>query len=94
MKAENIKGVVANVLSLTKLFPDTITNYNELVVKYWLIYDGVRDLEDVEKATPVETITRAFRKLVEVGLIKVPLKTKKKRDAWKEIIKTEFTILI
>jgi hypothetical protein len=45
--SENLKGVIANVLSLTSLFPNTISNYNELVVKYWIIYDGVRTFEDV-----------------------------------------------
>lgn len=94
MDYKNLKGIIANVLNLTKMFPHTINNYNELVVKYWIIYDGVRTFEDVEHATPVETITRAFRKLVEIGLIKVPLSTKQKRKKQQEIYKTEFTVLI
>lgn len=94
MSSEDLKGVIADVLNLTKMFPNTISNYNELVVKYWIIYDGVRNFEDVENATPVETITRAFRKLVELGLVKVPLSTRQKRKEQEKIFKTEFSILI
>lgn len=91
MKEEKIKGVLKNVLELSKLFPESITNYNNLIIKYWVMYDNVKNFDCVENATPCETITRALRKLVENGLIEIPGKVKKMKEKNREFFRTEFS---
>jgi hypothetical protein len=81
---QKLNNVSKNVLTIASLFPSVRENYNLLTAYYWAIYDDVSQVHEVVNATPSETITRCFRKLVETGLIEVPERTKKKRLALAE----------
>lgn len=85
--------VRSNVLELLQVYPELKENYNMLVTYYWTFYDGVSRLTDVKHATPAESITRQFRKLVSSGVIDVPCKTKQVRremeKVYRETMKSE-----
>lgn len=87
------KNVRKNILELVKIYPGVKTSYNKLVMHYWLIFDGVKTMKDVSSATPVESINRAFRKLVEVGQIILPADEVERRRAAEKIYKYDFTQL-
>lgn len=89
-----LKTVTKNVLQLTKLYPETIENYNILIANYWSIFDKVRTVDDIKNATPAESITRSFRMLVSKGLIQVPEEVKEVRKEQEKIYKTEFSVMI
>lgn len=73
------KVVRDNILELLQVYPELRENYNTLVTHYWIFYDGVTQLTNVKHATPAESITRQFRKLVSLGVIDVPKETKQAR---------------
>lgn len=78
-----------NVIELLSVYPELKENYNMLITYYWSLYDGVRSFSDVKFATPAESITRQFRKLVSLGIISVPEGTKQARkELEKEFRKT------
>jgi hypothetical protein len=78
-------GAKSNVLELSKTNPEVLTNYNSLLLNYWLRYDNIRNMSDIAEATSSETIGRAFRFLVSEGLIKVPrFKAKQRAEAFED----------
>lgn len=74
------KVVRDNILELLQVYPELKDNYNMLVTYYWVFYDGVNHLTNVKHATPAESITRQFRKLVSSGVIDIPKETKQARQ--------------
>lgn len=74
--SQDKKNVRENVLMLTQLFPDIVGDYRQILRYYWAVYDKVVNLNDITKATPPETISRAYRALVSIGKIKAPKKDK------------------
>jgi hypothetical protein len=71
--------IADNVLNLVKGYPEAVRSNMALVYTYWCIYDNVTAISDVLTATPGESITRAFRKLVSDGRIVLPEDIKKSR---------------
>ena len=72
----DILTVKQKVYRLLQKFPYLTEDYNMLVYFYWTYFDNLADLINEDKKidfvkfhrlTPVETITRCFRKLVEDG---------------------------
>ena len=55
-------SVSKNVQFLMEMFPNLDSN-NRLAFLYWSIFDNVKNPEDIMKATPIETITRNYRRL-------------------------------
>jgi hypothetical protein len=90
---ENMKNVAKNILQLVETFPHLKENYNALVGYYWTIFDGVKNVDDFARATPAETITRCFRKLVELGKIELPERVAKARKERAETFKHEFAAI-
>jgi hypothetical protein len=86
-----------NVIKICRDHPESIGNYGKLVLWYWIDIDrlltrdnytktymtSILDLNKI-KLTSSETITRAFRKLVEDGVIVVSEKTRESRDIQQE----------
>ena len=85
------KNVRENLLALVKLFPAIKDNYNLMLYHYWAIYDSATSIDAIGKATPAETITRNFRKLVEVGLVTPSEETLAKRKAAEKSFTNEFS---
>jgi hypothetical protein len=88
------KNVKRNLLDMLKAFPSLAENYNDLCAHYWVVYDNATSVEAVSAATSAETITRNFRKLVELGMVKVPERTLKARQEKVREYKSEFKALV
>lgn len=88
------KNVRANLLNMMKSFPSLGENYNNLCAHYWAMYDGATTVDTVAKATPAESITRNFRKLVELGMVKLPERAEMARREKTREFKTEFKALV
>lgn len=88
------KSVQENIMKLLQTFPNLGENYNTLVSFYWVLFDGISDLNDLYRATPAETITRNFRHLVNIGKIEVPERIKKMRKEKEVEFKSEFSALV
>jgi hypothetical protein len=58
-----------NVQTLVNEFPNLTKNRNELILNYWILFDGVKELNDIPYVTPAESIAREFRNLVTQGSI-------------------------
>jgi len=71
MDREKMGKIEKNVLTLYKMFPEIQRRYNSLVYYYWVFFDGAEALDDIEKCTPSESITRAFRSLKTKGKIQL-----------------------
>lgn len=91
--AVNKANVSKNLLELLQAYPQLKENYNELVVHYWVIFDGVRKLEDIYRATPSETITRCFRDLVMQKKVTPSQKTLERRKERQLEFRHEFASL-
>ena len=89
----NHNNISKNILEIVKVFPEVVTNYNALVMYYWAMYDNATTLSTIVNCTSPESITRAFRKLVEYGLIIVPQDTKAKREAAAKNYRNDFSSL-
>jgi hypothetical protein len=89
----NHSNISKNILELVKVFPEVKTNYNALIMYYWTMFDNATTISTITNCTPTESITRAFRKLVEFGLIHVPEVTKAKREAAAKVYKNDFSSL-
>lgn len=65
----DLEGVHEKVLALVKKYPWTRESYPQLVLAYWNIYDGarieLRDQKVLKGLTSPESVTRAFRKVLE-----------------------------
>jgi hypothetical protein len=88
------KNVRENILTLSKLFPVVTDNYNLLLYHYWVIFDGATTIDAIGKATPAESITRNFRKLVEIGLITPTKETLEKRAEAEKEYRNDFAKLV
>ncbi|WMT39257.1 hypothetical protein RE628_17550 [Paenibacillus sp. D2_2] len=80
-----------NIVEMLRTFPEVKENYNELVTTYWVLYDSVKDMSDIRNATPAETITRQFRKLVELQEISPPARVYEARKEKAREYRTEFS---
>lgn len=87
-------AVARNVKELATVFPEVKRDYNTLVLYYWTIFDGVNDVEAIHEATPLSTITRAFRRLVAVGEIEMPDELRKIKKEKEREFRQEFSSLI
>jgi len=81
-----------NVLWLCRNHPSAKTSYKALLFLYWEWIDGLMQRDpstqicfihekDILKLTPPESITRAFRKLVEEGRIELTEEERARRGA-------------
>lgn len=68
-----------NVAVLVKRYPELKNNYNALVTMYWREVEKAQTFDDLATCTKAESITRAFRKLVEGGEIQVDGKVQQMR---------------
>lgn len=71
-----------NVVKIVREHPSTISDYRKLLQYYWYYIDGLKNfvpLDELERITQPESISRAFRKLVEQGVIIMDEKTKMAR---------------
>lgn len=68
-----------NIKLLTKSEPEVKDNYNLLVARYWEKFEFANGLQDIQLCTPAESITRAFRSLVNEGEIELKEEIKKIR---------------
>ena len=87
------KNVALNILEILRALPKAGDSYNQLCRCYWQIYDNLDYLSDIDNATPVETITRNYRKLVTKGLIKLPESRRPKEEVKREYY-SEFNSLV
>jgi hypothetical protein len=68
-------NVSKNLLRLVEAMPHIKGDYNAIVMHYWSLFDnefisnGKVSFNDVSKLTPVETISRYYRRLVASGLV-------------------------
>lgn len=62
---EDLVNVLGSVKYILIKYPDARGCDNVLVMRYWMEMDRARLLSEVGACTPVETITRARRKLQE-----------------------------
>jgi hypothetical protein len=76
------RKIADNILELAKKYPAVIRDYRKLVQYYWHYIDGGPFIpyEILTRLTQPESISRAFRKLVEEKLINVPVQTRIGRD--------------
>lgn len=88
------KNICKNVVSLCTAFPQVKTNYNELLKFYWIIYDHIMSVRDIPKATPAESITRTFRRLVKSGVITIPEKDAQARKEKEKEYRSEFSLIL
>jgi hypothetical protein len=89
----NHKNLGKNILELAKVFPDVKSSYSKLVMYYWTFFEDCNSMGSIQYCTSPESITRAFRKLVENGLILVPAETKANREAAAKNYKNDFANL-
>lgn len=92
-KVSHFFNIRKNIVEMVKAFPEVKENYNELVATYWVLYDNVKEMSDIRKATPAETITRQFRKLVELREITPPSRVLEARQEKAREFRTEFSVL-
>lgn len=72
-----------NVKDICAKYPSTVGDYRKLVQYYWYYVDGLKNfipLELLEKITQPESITRAFRKAIELGEIEPTDEQRLRRD--------------
>jgi hypothetical protein len=76
--------VKQKVYRLVQRFPYLKDDYNKLILWFWRYYDnsekifnsnGMAEFNKIHTLTPAESITRAFRELVENGRIKLEFNT-------------------
>lgn len=89
-----IDQVTSRVLRLFKRDPTVAVNYSHLVFEYWLEYDRLLyevntgtyyiEAKNIGRLQSPESITRAFRKLVEEEKINVPEYVEKLREELEE----------
>lgn len=88
-------NVRKNLLELVNVIPQLVEfNYNQIVATYWLLIDNINDLGEVANVTPVETITRNFRRLVQDGLIVIPEHIRENRKKKEQQFRSEFSNLV
>lgn len=92
-KLSHYFNIRKNIVEMVKAFPEVKENYNELVSTYWVLYDNVKEMSDIRKATPAETITRQFRKLVELREVTPPSRVLEARQEKAREFRTEFSVL-
>lgn len=68
-----------NVKLLAEKEPEVKDNYNLLALRYWQKFEFATQLKDISSCTPAESITRAFRSLVNTGEIELKEEIKKIR---------------
>lgn len=68
-----------NITMLVREHPELANNRKALIKKYWEQLEGAKQLTDILHCTPAESITRAFRKLVEEGEVQVDGKVQQMR---------------
>jgi len=68
-----------NVKLLADKEPEVKDNYNLLTVRYWEKFEMAVHMKDIASCTPAESITRAFRSLVNSGEIQLKEEIKKIR---------------
>lgn len=90
----NHKNVRENLVDMLRAFPSLGENYNALCGHYWAVFDGATTIDTIAKATPAETITRNFRKLVEYGMVQLPARVAEARQEKAREFKTEFKSLV
>lgn len=88
------RRVRANLLELLKIRPDLAENYNQLLGYYWVLFDDVREVSEIGKATPAETITRNLRRLVQCGEVKIPQRVLASRKEKRLEFQHEFKHLV
>lgn len=72
-----------HVKELCKKHPSVVGDYRKLVQYYWYYIDGLPNfipLELLERLTPPESITRAFRKAIELGEVEPTDELRLRRD--------------
>ncbi|ATO48544.1 hypothetical protein P4V86_03270 [Brevibacillus laterosporus] len=92
-KVSQFFNIRKNIIEMVKAFPEVKENYNELISTYWVLYDNLKDISEICKSTPAETITRQFRKLVELGEVTPPVRVLEARQEKAREFRTEFTAL-
>lgn len=90
---KNHHNIKKNVHELVKMFPHLADNYNSLVGYYWVMFDHVKTAEDYGTATPAESITRNFRRLVASGHVQISTKSKQARAEKTKEFKHEFAAI-
>lgn len=75
----NHKNIRKNLLDLIEMFPAVLQNRNELLRYYWSIYDDVKTISDVSKATSAESIMRNLRRLGQEGIVILPNRVKEEK---------------
>jgi len=87
---KNRYNIRENLLNLVKMFPEVKDNYNMLLYYYWRIFDHATTPDKIAKATPAESITRIFRKLVESCDVTLSEETLNKRKKAEVEFKSDF----
>jgi hypothetical protein len=76
---DTLNDIEKNIVLLAAVEPSVCENYNLLCAMYWHCFDNVSSLSGIDKATPAETITRAYRVLVNEGLVQQMPRTSRRR---------------
>ena len=81
------------ILELAAKYPAVVTDYRKLIQYFWFYMDHMErfvPLEVLENLTQPESITRAFRKLVEDGEIVVPVDVKGERSKQEKLFRDHY----
>lgn len=87
----NHKNIRKNLMSLIELFPSVLENRNELLRYYWSLFDDIRSINELSKATSAESIMRNLRRLGQQGVVILPNRVKEEKV---EEYKHEFSSLV
>lgn len=68
--SKKFQKVQDNVLKLYKEYPMVFKTNNMLISSYWYFIDCIRKVDQVKDATPADSITRAYRRLLASGKLK------------------------
>lgn len=79
MDKQKALTIKQNVKILAEKHPEVKTNYNLLIIRYWMKYDHAKTIFDITFCTSSESISRAFRDLVKSGDIELPKNIKELR---------------
>lgn len=91
---KNRHNIRENLLNLVKMFPEVKDNYNMLLYYYWRIFDNAITPDEIAKATPAESITRSFRKLVESCDVTLSEETLNKRKKAEVEFRSDFAHML
>lgn len=90
MSNNSFASLKNNVKLLVDVEPQCARSYTLLVIRYWQKMEGANNFVDALGCTSPESITRAFRDLVNQGLIVLPEDVAQQRRMREDVYRTRY----